>query len=656
MRDSSKQQFSLPPEQQTSRDNYISPSQQFAQGLSNDVDSTTPTRFETVVRHYPDRLAIKVGNRALTYNELNKAANRIARAILAIRGPGNEPIALLFEHGIDVIAALFGTLKAGKFNVAMSPSFPVERNKYMFEDSGARLIVTNSLNLRLAHALANDNCKVFSTDEISAQAVSDDLALAVSPDSLVHIRYTSGSTGQPKGVTKDHRNNARAAIDANISIDDRFSLLHEVSFGSSSNHLYSSLLNGASLFPFDIKSAGIDRLAAWLRDEQITVCHLPPAVFRQLADVLSSQEHLPHLRMIRLSGAPITRLDFDLYKSAFSPRTLLKIDMGSSETGRISSAVLDHSFNFPNEGTAAGYPRAGKKILLLDENGHEVEPTQIGEIAVKGRGLASGYWQRPELTSAKFRTDPSDDAEPIYLTGDLGRIRADGFLIHLGRKDFMVKIRGYRVELGEIENTLVQHPMVKEAAAVAWDYESGEKYLAAYVVPQSKTTLTIGGLREFVKSKLPSYMVPAVFIILDTLPLMNGKVDRNALPPPDHQRPNLDNPYVPPRSDLETTLVEIWELALELQPIGIHDNFLDLGGHSLDATRIISRILATLRFDLPIKALFQSPTIAEMAAILENHLPEDRVKEDLTRLLSEIEQLSDSEVESQISELELKKV
>jgi amino acid adenylation domain-containing protein len=585
--------------------------------IEEEIGQTGPERFEKIVRQYPQRLAVKAGDRSLTYEVLNQSANRIAHAILARCGAGSEPVALLFEQGVDIIAALFGVLKAGKFYVALDPSFPPDRINYILADCAAPLVLTNSRNRELLHKQSCDTRSLLNIEEILDSFSCENPALAISIDDPARLRYTSGSTGQPKGAVKTHRNFAPSRNGPPIFLDDRLSLLHSVSFGSSSTHVFSSLLNGAALFPFDLKSEGIHRLAGWLREEEITICHLAPAAFRQLADVLSDQEKLPRLRMIRLSGAPITRADFELYKKTFSTETLLEIGMGSTEAGGICSAVLDQTFSFPEEGTPGGYPQRDKKILLRDENGREVGPDQVGEIGVKGRGLASGYWKKPDLTGARFVSDRSAEDERIYMTGDLGRMLPDGFLIVLGRKDFQVKIRGYRVEIAEIERALLAHPQLKEAGVVAWDREPGEKYLVAYVVSRTEPAPTIEALHDFLKQTLPDYMRPSAFMFLDSLPLTNGKLDRTALPLPDSKRPDMRQPYVPPQSEVEQKLVQIWEEVLDIRPIGIHDDFFDLGGHSLMGASLMAQVQRDFQVDLPLKLLLECPTVAKLALCVE---------------------------------------
>jgi len=654
MSDLLKYSFKLPPEQQAIRDKCFHPSGMFVEFPIEDVETSIPARFEKIVRLYPDRLAVKMGDRALTYGELNRYANRIAYAILEKRGPASEPIALLFEHGIEVIAAIFGVLKAGKFFVALDPTFPLERISYIVEDSGAGLIATSSGNTDLASKLKNDARAVLNVDEIHNSYSSDNIGLSASPDDLMTICYTSGSTGKPKGVVQAHRNVLHSVklltASARICVDDRLTLLHSLSFASGHAHLRISLLNGASLFPFDIKSEGVRCLAKWLEDEQLTVYHSPPSLFRQLAESFSGREKFESLRLIRLSGAPVTQLDFDLYKKNFGPETLLEFGMGSTEARGIGSAIVDRTFTFPQQGVPVGYPPPEKKILLLDENGQGVELGHVGEIAVTGRNLNVGYWNQPDLTEAKFLAGPTGSDERIYLTGDLGRIMPDGFLIHLGRKDFMVKIRGYRVELGEIEKALLTHPEVKDAGVVAWDQEPGGKYLVAYVVPRGSNALAVNELRGFLKKKLPDYTIPAIFMFLESLPLTNGKLDRTALPRPDHKRPNLEQSYAPPQDEVETRLVQIWEEILNVRPIGTYDNFFDLGGHSLAATRVISRLIQTFQLDLPVKALFDAPTVAQMAAVITKNQVKRASEETLNRMLSEVEAMTEEEAQKQLTE------
>jgi len=604
---------------QDSTPRYIPPSNHFVEFKKEEIEHSIPARFEQIVRTYPDRLAVKAGDRSLTYDRLNWTANRIARAILEKRGRGSEPIALLFEHGVDVIAAIFGVLKAGKFYLALSPSLPRERILYILEDAQAGLIVTNNRNVDLARALTTR--ALLNIDKVDDSFYSDNLDLCGSPDDIALIAYTSGSTGEPKGVVQSHRvplyYGFVYAGQLYTSCDDRFTLFHSVSFASAEVNLYRSLLTGASLLPFDIKSEGIHRLASWLEEEQITICHLPPAVIRQLADSLSGERKLSHLRVIHLSGAPITQPDFELYKKSFPAGTLFAFHMGSTETGGICSAVVGRTFSFPNEGSPIGYPYPGKKVLLLDEDGHEVGRNEVGEIAVKSRYLSVGYWRRQELTESKFLTDPNSVDERIYLTGDLGRILPDGSFIHLGRKDFMVKIRGYRVEIGEIERNLLGHPAIKEAAVIARVDEIGEKHLVAYLVSKGQLAPSVSELRTFLKEKLPDYMIPSVFVNLDVLPLnANGKVDRQALPLPDQTSPRLETTFVVPRDALELQLTKMWERLLGIQPIGKHDNFFDLGGHSLLAARLVAFIEKAFGKHLFPTILLQAPTIEQLADIL----------------------------------------
>ena len=585
-----------------------------------EIEQSIPDRFEEIVRRYPHRCAVKEGVRAFTYDELNRAANRIAQAIIAQCGERNEPIALLFENSFEGITAFFGALKARKCVVSLAPSFPPTRLTQILDDSQARAIVTCTRHIELARMFQSQTRVVLNIDD--ATALSDENpGLSVSADDLAALMYTSGSTGTPKGVIRGHRNflhlwavytGTRA-----FTVNDRCSLVHSMSFGSAYSDVLPSLLNGAALLLFDLKAESMHRFAAWLQEEQVTVCHLPPLAFRSLASCLSGQNPLPDLRLLCLSGAPVTRLDFDLYKQHFTSSTVLAIVMGATEACTLSCANVDHHFTFPHEGTPIGHPHEGRTILLVDEQHRQVGPGEVGEIAVKGRNLSLGYWRRPDLTREKFLADPGGGDERIFLTGDLGRRLPDGSFVHLGRKDSLVKIRGYRVELAEVEKALATHRDVREAAVVAWDRAPGEKSIAAYVVPRPDTTPSVQALQDCLKNAVPDYMVPSSFVFLASLPLVNGKLDRRALPPPNHQRPALSSEYVAARSALESQLVTLWETVLGTVPIGIHDDFFALGGHSLLGARMIAEVHDALGADLPLRARFDAPTIAQFAKTIE---------------------------------------
>ena len=587
-----------------------------------ETEQSIPQRFEQQVRRYPDRLAVKTKSHQLTYAALNKLANRVARVLLARRGERPESVALLLEHNASMIGAILGVLKAGKVYVPLDPSFPYARNAYILEDSQAGLIITNKKNRPLADSLSENRHSLIDIDEIDPTLSDENVDVWISADNLAYIIYTSGSTGQPKGVVQNHRNALQVAMrytnGLQISAEDRLTLLQSYSVAGSVSNMLGALLNGASLFPHNIKEEGLTSLADWLIEEEITVYHSVPTVFRQFANTLTGSEEFPGLRMVRLGGEPVRPEDVQLYKRYFPSDSIFVNSYGASEAASVLRYCVDKDTEISDAMVPVGYPLGDIEILLLDDDGKAVGFDQVGEIAIKSRYTSPGYWHKPDLTRATFATDPQDEGERIYRTGDLGYMQPDGCLVVTGRNDFRVKIRGFRIEVAEIELALRSLPKVKEAAVVAHEDQRSENQLVAYVVPQPEQVPTTRELRDFLKEKLPDYMVPSAFVVLDALPLTpNGKLDRLALPALSLARPELDTHFVGPRTAVEEQLVEIWEEVLGLERVGIHDDFFELGGHSLRATRVLSRVRAALRVELSLRYLFETPTVAGLAGRIE---------------------------------------
>jgi amino acid adenylation domain-containing protein len=600
----------------------VHPTNAFIRFEKEETERSIPQRFEQQVSRYPDRLAVKTRNHQLSYAALNKVANRVARALLAQRGEGAESIALLLEHNASMIAAILGVLKAGKVYVPLDPSFPHARNEYILEDSQAGLIITNNENRSLAESLSENRHSLIDIDEIGATLSGDNVDLSISADNLANIIYTSGSTGQPKGVVQNHRNALQVAMrytnGLQISAEDRLTLLQSYSVAGSVSNMLGALLNGASLFPYNVKEEGLTGLADWLVEEEITVYHSVPTVFRQFANTLTGKEEFPELRLVRLGGEPVHAEDVQLYKEYFPADSIFVNSYGASEAASVLRYCVDKDTEISDAMVPVGYPLGDVEILLLDDDGKAVGFNQVGEIAIKSRYISPGYWRKPDLTRTTFITDPQDEGKPVYRTGDLGYMQPDGCLVVTGRNDFRVKIRGFRIEVAEIELALRGLTKIKETAVVAREDQRGEKQLVAYVVPHPGQVPTISELRDFLEDKLPDYMVPSAFVALDTLPLTpNGKLDRLALPAPSLARPELDTNFVAPRTPVEKQLVEIWEEVLGLERVGIHDDFFGLGGHSLLATRVVSRVRGALRAELPLRYLFETPTVAGLAERIE---------------------------------------
>jgi acyl-coenzyme A synthetase/AMP-(fatty) acid ligase/acyl carrier protein len=401
-------------------------------------------------------------------------------------------------------------------------------------------------------------------------------------------------------------------------------------------------LNGGAIFPLDLRTEASVKFADWIAREQITVYQSSPTAFRNLIGLAHESHDFSNLRLIRLDGESVYKSDVELYRGAFSSRCILVNSYSSTETGTISVYYIDKTSELSGTQAPAGYPVSGKEIFLLDSHGREVGTAGQGEVSVRSRFLAPGYWRRPELTAEKFLDDGTDGARS-YRTGDFGQRAEPGCLELMGRKDFRVKIRNFSVDLGEIEGVLTTHPDVKHAAVIREHEVEPEPRIVAYIVPQNEAAPTASHLRRFVKERLPDYMIPSLFVFLGEITVLSsGKIDRRALPDPGRFRPNLDLPYCPPETVLERQLAEIWARVLSVEPIGIHDSFFDLGGHSLAATRIVSQIIRTLRVEIPPAILFGAPTVAQMALAISDHQCK-KMHVGLEELIDQIEALREDE-------------
>jgi len=615
----------LPREQAALRARCFHPSEPFVEFRKDEIEQSIADRFEDQVRRYPQRPAIKTPDREFTYDELNRIANCIAQAILAIRGERPDLVGLLCRQSAVAIAATIGLLKASKTYVPLDAGAPESRNKFILNDAQVRLIVTDNENFLSAQALAAKTISLINIDDLQPGLSNENPALRISPDCLSYLMYTSGSTGEPKGVAQNHRNVLHKTMGwinvVHLSPGDRLSLLRSLHVSGSIRDLFSGLLCGAAVLPYDVKSSGLVHLAGWLSDEKITIFNSVVTLFRNFGNTLTGAENFSSVRLIKLSGEPVHKSDIEIYRKHF-PKDCLAINMlSTAEVGSTRVFFMDQQTRITENVVPIGYPMEGCEVLLLDPNGAAVGVGQTGEITVRSRYLSPEYWRRPDLTEAAFLPDPQGGDARIFRTGDLGCMLPDGCLLHRGRKDLHVKIRGYSVELTEIEAALLSLNEVKEAVVTTREHAHGNQILVAYIVSAIEPAPTIGAIRKALAERLPDYMIPSAFVYLDSLPLIGpGKVDRRALPALGRMRPDLENPFIFPQTPVQKKVATIWAEILDVDQIGTQDRFFDLGGDSLLASRIISRVLELFLIEVPLRSLFDAPTVADMATLVEQRL------------------------------------
>jgi len=583
--------------------------------------------FEERALQHPEDVAVTFDGQHLTYRELNSKANQLA-SYLQKHGVGAEVlVGLCAERSIDLIVGMLAVLKAGGAYLPLDPSYPRDRLNLMLEDARVKVLLIQDKLSENFRDFSNSVIKCDRDSEQIAKESTENLTNKVTADNLAYVIYTSGSTGKPKGVAVTHKSVNRLVLNTNyikIEPTDKIAQVSNASFDAATFEIWGALLNGAQLaiLSTNITLSPHD-LALELRQQQITILFLTTALFQQTARVLP--EAFNSLRCLLFGGETV---DIRCVKKLLNHRQTTKLIhvYGPTENTTFSAYYEVQDVAETATSLPIGRPLANTQIYLLDA---DLQPVAIGipgQLYLGGDGLARGYLNRPDLTAAAFIPNHFNNKPDshLYKTGDLARYRVDGNIDFLGRLDNQVKIRGYRIELGEIEAALCQHPQVSEAAVIVREDIPSDKHLAAYVIPDGSNkkskifTLKSSELRQFLKEKLPGYMVPATYTVLESLPLTpNGKVDRLVLPKIDTDSEDLTENYVAPRNDLEEVLGKIWAKVLGKQQVSIYDNFFELGGHSLLATQLVSRIRDALQVELPVSNLFEAPTVASLAKYIE---------------------------------------
>ncbi|MCW5848753.1 MAG: non-ribosomal peptide synthetase [Anaerolineae bacterium] len=615
---------------------------------ATEVEGSVVARFEKVVALCADHVAVEIGPHRLTYAELNQQANQVAASLLDLAGPAAEPVALLMAHDTPLLAAILGILKTGKFFSVLDPDHPPAYLSALLDDLDARWLIVDTAHAEVAEEIAGKKRRVVIIRTLTLEEGGINPTLLLPSDAPAAILYTSGSTGRPKGVLRSHRLTLhRAWLDHNeltTGSDDRIASLVLPVFTGAVSNMLNTLLSGATLLPFDARYHAADEVGAWIARQGITLLRPPLGLMRQFLAALEPKAIFPRLRLVDLGGDVLYRQDVVRFRQHVLPTCQFMHRYATSETGVVTRMSIDPTRDLENDFISVGYPVPDREVLILDEARRPVPPGEVGEIVVRGKSLAPGYWRRPELTDERFTPDPALPSLSHYYTGDLGRLLPDGRLVFMGRRDSQAKIRGYSVGLGTIESALLDLPVVSEAAVFAQPGPADEKRIVAYVVLKDKS-YPIDHLRRGLAEVLPAHMLPSAFVTLDALPLTaNGKVNRLGLPLPGRERPALATAFVAPQTTTERQLASLWQDVLGAEGIGIHDPFTDLGGDSLLASQVVSRINRAFQVSIPVRLLLQAATIADMAVLLDASGDERRA-EGLPDLIAEMEQLSEAEAE-----------
>ena len=597
-------------EQQCSRNN-----------TSDNSEDTIASRFERQVATVPDELAIVTDEISLTYRELDLKASRIAAVLASLPSQRDRPIVLFIKDEVARLAAMLGALKANRIFIPLAPDSPQNWVAQVVEDSGAAQIIVDSSTRSIAELAAPGNVTVMEVEQLARSLQSVVADRIASADDMAYIVYTSGSTGRPKGVAISHRSSIRRGdiwhAVMGLGHNNRCAKLTSSGLSGDINNTLLPLFSGGCLFPFDLHGHGLQKLARWLIDQKITYVAFTGSLLRTWLASLPGDLRFPVLRFFAAWGELLYAEDVIRLAQHLEGDWRIGHRYSSTESGTVAAQVFTSS-RLPDPGSsvvAVGRPVDGVEVSIKDETDALVAPGEIGEIVVRSRFLAQGYWNNPDLTAKVFQTDPLDNPLRIYRTGDLGRCRSDGTLELVGRKGRRIRLRGYNIEPFQVESELLRQPGVTDAIVLRHDGAAGqEPCLVGYIVAPANASPS--DIRKGLAERLPSYMVPSHIVVLNSFPTASsGKIDRNSLPPPFGAEARVVA-FRAPSDDREHELCAIWQEVLKLPKIGIDDDFFELGGTSLQALMMFAQIEARLGYSLSPTTILQAPTIARLAEFI----------------------------------------
>ncbi|HEX8707620.1 MAG TPA: amino acid adenylation domain-containing protein, partial [Pyrinomonadaceae bacterium] len=582
--------------------------------------------FEARVSENPAATAVIYGAERLSYEDLNAGANRLANFLRSLGVGPDVRVGLCVERSVWMVCGILGILKAGGAYVPLDPAYPQERLSFMLENSEVSVLLTQQ---HLAGKLPEHEAVIVRLDqqwETISRASAENPQMQVTSENLAYVIYTSGSTGRPKGIALRHSGVVNNIYDLNrrfaVGAGDSVLALSSLSFDMCVYEVLGMLEAGATIIMPEV--SGARDPAHWaelLVRHRVTLWNSAPSLLEMLVEVVTPKPSLwpRFLRLALLGGdwVPVTLPD----RLKALAKDVQFISLGGATEASIHSIIYPVEKSDPAwRSIPYGRPMWNQHSYILDAREQLATVGSAGELHLGGVGLARGYFNDPEMTAAKFIPNPYSETpgERLYKTGDRARYLADGNIELLGRMDFQVKIRGYRIEPGEIMAALRRHDEVQDALVIIREDEPGQKRLVGYIVPAEDAMPGVSELRDFLKLTLPDYMIPSAFVMMAALPLSpNGKIDRRALPPPEAVRRDSAESFRAPRSHLEEAVAGIWREVLGLEQLGIDDNFFELGGHSMLATQVVSRLQDAFLIDVPLRCLFESPTVAELSASIE---------------------------------------